>query len=228
MRGSYTVVRSIDGYLSQVTRLAGRGYYFYFAGCLKDGKEPERLDAKLIAKWKLDQPYWKREKRRRGAAPSIWYLRYEQHYLLLATHGRQDSGEPHEFFSEYESCLRDIRRYALYTFGYSIRYPRSKETGTHRAFVRLDKATYLDLKERMCEKAVRERYRERDAFEELFRRLPYQPYREVGRQLRTIVKEANKRRSRYRGFEQARLSCVRQRLRPVKIYEYADDDYLLK
>ena len=40
MPGSYTVVKNIDGFLSQVVRLAGSGYYFYFSGQLKPEKDP--------------------------------------------------------------------------------------------------------------------------------------------------------------------------------------------
>jgi hypothetical protein len=182
-------VKNIDGALSQITRLAGNGYYFVFYNQLKPGKDPERLDEKMIRLWSLDQPYWKREKRRRGHAPSIWYLRYKQHYLLLSTHGRGPEGSDHPFFKEYQNQLFDIRRYALYFCGYSIRYPRSKATGKYQAFVRLDKPTYEMVRDRFIEIGIRESYREREAIEAEFKRLPYQPYREVGNQLRRVLTE---------------------------------------
>ena len=109
MRGSYTIAPNIDAFLAQVVRLAGNGYYFYFRGELKPSKDPLKLDAKLIQEWQLDQPYWKREKRRRGEAPSIWYLRFERQFLLPATHGRTEEGQAHRFFTEYGSTLKDIR-----------------------------------------------------------------------------------------------------------------------
>ena len=216
MRGSYTIAPNIDAFLAQVVRLAGNGYYFYFRGELKPSKDPLKLDAKLIREWQLDQPYWKREKRRRGAAPSIWYLRYRRDYLLIATHGRTEGREAHRFFEEYGSTLKDIRKNAIYFCGYSIRYPISKETGRRRINVRLDKPTYEHLRDALCTKAIRERYRDRTEIEAEFASIPFQPYRDVGRQLRTILREANRRRGRYVGFEQARLTCLPDKVRIVK------------
>ena len=222
-RPSYNVVSSIDAFLSQVVRLAGRGYYFCFYNELKPGKDPEQLDRKLIERWELDKPYWKREKRRRGEAPSIWYLRYGRKYLLMATRGRSvergREGEPHPFFEEYDSVLFDIRKHALYFCGYSIRYPRSKTTGKHQAFVRLDKSTYEQLRETMCNKAARRQYRQREAIEAEFSKLPWQRYGPVSEQLRRILKEVNRRRMRYHGVEPARASAINWRMRTVKIYE---------
>lgn len=217
MRGSYTIAPNIDTFLAQIVRLAGNGYYFYFRGELKPSKDPLKLDAKLIREWQLDQPYWKREKRRRGAAPSIWYLRYKREYVLIATHGRTEDGQAHRFFEEYGSILKDIRKHAIYFCGYSIRYPISKETGRRRIIVRLDKRTYEHLRDTLCTKAIRERYRDRAAIEEEFASLPYQPYWAVGRQLRTILREANRRRSRYVGFEAARLGCLPNNVRIATI-----------
>ena len=213
MRGSYTIAPNIDAFLAQVVRLAGNGYYFYFRGELKPSKDPLKLDAKLVREWQLDQPYWKREKRRRGAAPSIWYLRYKREFLLLSTHGRTEDGQAHRFFDEYGSTLKDIRKNAIYFCGYSVRYPISKATGRRRINVRLDKPTYEHLRDTLSTKAIRERYRHRAAIEAEFASLPFQPYRDVGRQLRAILREVNRRRSRYFGFEPARLSCLPNKVR---------------
>lgn len=226
IRPSYNVVHSIDAFLSQLLRLTGRGYYFCFYNELKEGKDPLKLDAKLIEQWQLDKPYWRREPRYRGKAPSVWYLRFERHYVLLSTKGRcvekGKEGEPHPFFIEYEKTLFDIRKYALYFCGYSIRYPKSRTTGKHHAFVRLDKPTYQRLHETLCKKAISERYRERSAIEAEFQNIPWQPYREVGVQIRRILNEVNRRRVRYKGFAPARVKCVRWRIRTVKVY---DDEF---
>ena len=219
MRGSYTIAKNIDGFLAQLVRLVGHGYYFYFRGELKPSKDPEKLDAKLIREWRLDQPYWKREKRRRGEAPSIWYLRCERHYLLIATHGRNSDGDPHRFFEEYGSTLKDIRKNAMYFCGYSVRYPHSKETGRRRINVRLDKPTFQFLRDTLCTKAIRGPYHDRAAIEAEFESLPFQPYREVRRQLQIILREANRRRSRYSGLSPARQKCIPRRTRVSRIYD---------
>lgn len=224
-RPSYNVVNSIDAFLNQLLKLVRCGYYFCYYYQLKPGKDPLALDKKLIEEWQLNKPYWMREKRYRGEAPSIWYLRYKRHYVVLSTKGRcveeGKEGEPHAFFTEYGKSLIDIRKYALYFCGYSIRFPRSRVTGKPKAFVRLDKPTYQHLYETFCRKAISEKYREQSAMEAEFQNLPWQPYAEVGAQLRRILDEVNRRRTRYKGFPKARVKSIRWRIRTVKIY---DDD----
>ena len=127
MRGSYTIAPNIDAFLAQVVRLAGNGYYFYFRGELKPSKDPLKLDAKLIREWQLDQPYWKREKRRRGAAPK---------HLVPTLQARLPSNRNARPNRRWPSssllrgiridALKDIRKNAIYFCGYSIRYPISK------------------------------------------------------------------------------------------------------
>lgn len=218
MASSYLVAESIDEFLAQLTRLVGNGYYFYFYGELKPGKDVLKLDATLIHLWHLDRPYWRREKRRRGRAPGIWGIRYRRRYLLISTHGTsvEKKGEPHLFFREYElgKTLHDIRKQSLNFCGYAIRYTLSKDTGRRRLFVRLSKQTYAKLRDDLATKAIRQRYACRDAFEDEIRSLPYQWYRPVREQLKVILKEVNRRR-RYSGFEPVRLSCIPAKMRVV-------------
>ena len=209
--------KSIDAFLAHVVRLVGTGHYFYFAGTLKPGKDPRKLDRKLIAEWDLDKPSWKREARRRGAAPNIHYLRFGRHYLLVATHGKGTNGEPHRFFVEYESTLQDIRRNALRFCGYSIRYPVSKDTGRRRAFVRLDKDAYARARAELIAAAIRAQYRDPELIEALVSGLPYQWYRPVRQQLRVILNEVNRVR-RHAGLSPVRLSCVPTKMRVTQIF----------
>ena len=209
---SYNVVHNIDAFLAQLLRLVGNGYYFYFAVELQAGKDPEKTQQRIIDAWGLDIPSWKREKRRRGKQPSIWLLRYDRTLVVLSTYGWTENGDPHPFFVQNEDRLRDIRRYALYFCGYSIRYPISKETKKRKLFVRLDKETYLNLKARLCRDGIREQFRTREAMEAKFASLPYQPFSEVYKQMRIILEEVNKRR-RYKGYEPIRLACVPKKVR---------------
>ena len=210
---SYNVVANIDGFLHQLMRLVGSGYYFYYQVELEPGKNTQATHQRIIQEWGLEIPYWKREKRRRGQLPSIWMLAYDRHIIVLSTYGRTKEGEPHRFFIENEERLYDIRRHALYFCGYSIRYPISKETGKRKLFVRLEKEKYLSLKARLCRDGIRERFRDREVMEAEFSALPYQPYGEVYRQLRIILEEVNKRR-KYKGFKPLHLSCVPSKMRP--------------
>lgn len=222
-RPSYTIVDNIDAALSQLVRLIGHGYHFVFYAELKHGKDPAALDEKLIDLWDLDQPGWKRESRRRGKAPSIWYLRYREHYFLLSTKGRSVDEHkrtvPHPFFLEYGDTLVDVQRYALYFCGYSIRYPRVH--GVHQLNVSLEKRAYEYHRDTLLQKSTSERYRTREAMEAEFAKLPHQPYRLVLEQYHRILRLVNKRRARYRGFEPAREECIPDRIRVATLYDRA-------
>ena len=209
--------KSVDGFLAQVGRLVGSGHYFYFAATLRADKDPQNLDRKLIDRWDLDKPAWKREARRRGAAPNIHYLRYKRFYVLLATHGKGEGGIPHPFFVEYQRTLGDIRKNALRFCGYSIRYPVSRQTGSRRLFVRLDKRTYGRIRSQLMIAAIGQRYRDPDAFESVVRDLPFQWYRPVRDQLRVILKDVNRVRRRA-GFEPVRLACIPMRMRVTDVF----------
>jgi hypothetical protein len=209
--------KSVDAFLSQVVRLIGTGHYFYFQGTLKKDKDPRELDRKLIREWDLDKPSWKREARRRGAAPNIHYLRFGAHYVLMATHGKTRTGEAHRFFLEYKGQVHDIRKNALRFCGYSIRYPISKETGRRRAFVRLEKESYERLRASLLSNSIRARYREPDAFESIVRSLPFQWYKPVRHQVRVILKEVNRAR-RHACLPPVRLSCVPTKMRVTDVF----------
>lgn len=209
--------KSVDAFLAQVGRLVGTGHYFYFAATLRADKDPQNLDRKLIARWDLDKPAWKREARRRGAAPNIHYLRYKRFYVLLATHGKGSGGVPHVFFVEYQRTLRDIRKNALRFCGYSIRYPVSKQTGNRRLFVRLGKGTYGSVRSKLMTAAIGQQYRDPDAFEGLVRSLPFQWYKPVRDQLRVILNDVNRARRRA-GFEPVRLACIPSLMRVTDVF----------
>ena len=204
--------RSTDAFLAQLTRLVSSGHYFYFLCTLKDGKDPSKLDEKLIRLWNLDKPAWKREARRRGRSPNIHYLRFRRTYLLISTHGTSQDGKPHPFFTEYQP--QDITRKGLSVFAYQVRYPYSKTAGKRRLFVRLNKDTYEGLRSEMLNKAVWPRYEQRETMEAEFRRLPFQLYKPVQMQIRIIAKEVNRVR-RYAGFEPVRLTRLPNRMRPL-------------
>jgi hypothetical protein len=215
--------KSIDAFLAHVVRLVGSGHYFYFVGILKNDKDPRELDRKLIREWELDKPAWKREARRRGAAPNIHYLRFGHHYVLIATHGKSRNGETHRFFLEYQGQVQDLRKNALHFCGYSIRYPISKETGRRRVFVRLDKASYERLRADLVTSSIRVRYRERDALESFVRSLGFQWYKPVRNQVRVILKEVNRAR-RHAGLSPVRLTCVPTKMRVTEVFVDATAD----
>lgn len=227
-RPSYNIVSNIDAFLKQLVNLGSNGYYFYYHQQVKAKKTADAYDQTLIEKWELDKPYWMREARRRGMAPSIWMLRFERNCLLLSTKGRDVTsgreGEPHDFFVRYGSHMRDIRKQSLYFCGFAIRFPRCHETGKWKAQVKLDQTTYEHLKEMMLKKATSERYRTQEAIEREFSNIPWQRYGHVCEQIRRILDEANRRRQRYQGYPPARVTKIRWKMRTARIYDYDSEE----
>jgi hypothetical protein len=95
----------------------------------------------------------------------------------------------------------------LKVFGYSIRYTFSETAKRQKVFVRLDDETRRKVQYHMLTICVWNTYRNKEALEREFRRLPYQPYEPVFAQLASIAKQVNRLRRR-RGFDAIGLSCI--------------------
>jgi hypothetical protein len=74
-------------------------------------------------------------------------------------------------------------------------------------FVRLDDETRRKVQYHMLTICVWNTYRNKEALEREFRRLPYQPYEPVFAQLASIARQVNRLRRR-RGFDAIDLSCI--------------------
>jgi len=212
--------KSKDAFVAQLIRYVTSGHYFYFACTLKPGKDPKRLDEKLISHFGLAKPYWKRSKRWRGERPNIHYLRYDRFYVLIGTHGREGSEAGHPLFREYPGQVRDIRRHAILFHGYSIRYSLPQGSKRRKVFVRLTRDAYADIRRDLVDKATRPSFRDREAMEAAFRARSYefQPYGPVHEQLSRILKDVNRRR-RYAGFETARSTkCIPRFTKSSSVY----------
>src|SRR5437868_5921856 len=84
---------SLAGFIQQLTsRYVASGYVFYVVGRVPAGKDPRRVDAKLIARYGVDCSKFTRARRKRAGRANVHYLRYRDVFVLLATHGE------HPFF----------------------------------------------------------------------------------------------------------------------------------
>jgi hypothetical protein len=193
--------KSLDGVVAQLIRYVASGHYFYVTGRIPERKDPVVVDAKLIGLYGVAKPRWARARRRLRGTAGIHYLRYGHFFVLIATHGK------HAFFEDHATTFRDIRRRALHIGGYAIRYTYSERERRWKVFVRLDRETYSNLRSQMLDLAIRPRYHAPDGLEQEFRRLGWQPYGPVRRQLAAILKAVNRRR-RYAGLAQIRLACL--------------------
>lgn len=214
-------VKSIDGFLSQAVRyIACGGHYFYIRVKVPEGKDPRAVAEKLLDRYDIRKKRWQRKRRHLKETASIHLLLFHEVIVIMLTKGQHKA-----FYDDHQSSVRDIRRTALKAFGYSIRYTFSELEKRQKVFIRLDEETNRKVKAHMLTICVWDTYRDCEALEREFRRLPYQPYEPVFAQLMKIGREVNKARRR-RGFNSIDLDCItwKRRLRPVFVERVGQEE----
>ena len=207
------LARSRTAFIAQVVRYISKGYFFYVVCQIPERKNPVDIDAKLLERYSVKQPRWRREKRNLKDSAAVHYLRFGQMFVLMLTKGRHDA-----FYEDHAASVRDIRRRnALVVFDYSIRYTFSEFEKRYRTFVRLDQKTYAKLKADLIARAGWSCYRERERMEREFFLLPYESYGPVIEQLQTIRTAVNRVR-RTRGFDYVRPEAIRRKLNLMKVF----------
>jgi hypothetical protein len=92
---------SVEGFVQVLaTNYLPHGYWFYVSGIVPEGKDPERVDEKLIERYGVAISRQGRVRRKHAGLANLHYLRFGRFWLLLATHGR------HEFFDREEKNLK--------------------------------------------------------------------------------------------------------------------------
>jgi hypothetical protein len=184
------------------------GYWFYVTGRIPDGKDPDRVDRKLIEQYDIGVSKWTRARRRAVGIAAIQYIRHDRFFVLLATHGR------HPFFAAEQSQLRDARRVPIRYGGYSMSY-----RGGH-PHVRIENSQYRLLKECTVRLAKEGDLGRLFSF---FYSLPFEPYAPIRRQLLNLVRAAS-RVSKGGGGPSVPYRAVRLRRRVVHVYETAEEE----
>lgn len=198
------VCTSMAGFIQQLAvSYVSNGYFFYVLGVVPDGKDPARVDAKLIDKFNIDVSKWSRARRKRSGIASIQYLRFGRLFALLATHGE------HTFFESEGDRVRDLRRVPLKAFGYAVSYKRG------HAHVRIEKEEMKRLSAFLLSNAV---HRQASWLESVFLSLPYEPYAPVRRQFLQLLRKVNRAR-RLAGYQPLSIECLRLRRRIVRPFE---------
>ncbi len=201
------VATSLAGFLQQLTvSYLSHGYWFYVTGCVPEGKDPELVDAKLIAKYGIEMSRWARARRRKAGLAGLQYIRYRRFFVLLATHGQ------HRFFEEEQANVHDARKRPLTFWGYSVSYRQG------HPHVRIQQTDYSLLKARMLDAAVRQAA---EVLWDSFQALPYEPYAPVRRQLLNILRAVNRRRQ-LAGLALVEVTCIRMRRRICRPFGATD------
>jgi len=187
---------TLAGFLQQLTvSYLSHRYWFYVTGCVPGDKDPEAVDAKLIAKYGIAISRWARARRKQAGLANLQYIRFRRFFVLMATHGR------HPFFQEEGDRVHDARKRPITFWGYSVSYRKG------HPHVRIAQEDYRMLKDRMLGRALRPDIHE---IWSAFRSLPYEPYAPVRRQLLNILRAVNRRR-RLAGLGTVPFTCIRMR-----------------
>jgi hypothetical protein len=202
-------VPTVGGFVQQVAvSYLAHGYFFYVAGIIPEGKDPQRVDEKLVQRYGLDISKWARARRKRAGLASVAYLRHCRFFLLLATHGE------HPFFEAEGGAVKDVRRVPIRFGSYSISY-----RGGH-PHVRIAEPTMRDLKEQLGVLALR---RSSVDLEGVLHRLPFEPYAPVRSQFCELLRMVNRVRG-VAGLDRISSTCLRFRRTPLRVFGIADSE----
>lgn len=184
------VARSRDAFVHYlVTSVICRGYWFYVTGRIPDGKDPELIDRKLIAKYDAGISKSSRWRRKKLGKANVRYVRWKNFFVIFATKGE------HDFFGE-ESEIRDIRKIPIKVGGYSISFrrdgrPLSGRGETFRVHVRIEAERFKELLAEFEHYACR---MSADRLAAKLYELPFQGYAPVRRQLCSLLRAINLKR----------------------------------
>ena len=198
---------SVDGFVEQLVRYVNAGHYFYVTGSVPAEKVEQRIDQKLLERYSVVMARWERARRKQAGFASVHYLRYEQFFILIGTHGN------HAFYDQHSpQQISDCRRNGIRFAGYSIRRSYCSRTNKWHTLVRLDKVTVQALKSHLLQIATR---RGKLQLEDEIRSICFQPYRPVREQLIAMVRAVNRKR-KAAGMQVIDLNAVRSRRRITK------------
>lgn len=226
LTGEYRhIATSREGFVQQVaTSYVNRGYRFFVAIRLPDGKDPRQVDDKLIDRYGIAIDSGRRFRRKQRGLANLQYIRFGRSALLLATKGQ------HEFFQAEANNIRDCARVPMLALGYSIKYVRGgyllkrlqedAEAGPsrdpkHRVRVQIARQLYLEL---LSELVGQARRRREDWFRWRFWNIGFEPYAPVRKQLLKILKQVNAER-KAAGLARVPTEVIRFRRRIVKPFE---------
>lgn len=192
---------SVEGFIQQLAvAYVARGYFFYVTGWIPPHKDRQAVDEKLVEQYQIDLSKWARARRKQLGQASLQYLRHEDFFVLLATHGQ------HQFFDREGRNVQDIRRRALTYAGYGVGF-----RGGH-VQVRIDLPQYRLLKAWFEEEATRWSV---SSLAKAFYNLPFEPYYFVRRQEFNMLRAVNRRRNAA-GLPPVPAECIWLKRRPVK------------
>lgn len=201
------------------------GYWFYVCGLIPEHKSPAVIDERILAKYDIRLSRQQRYRRKQQGMANLHYLRFERHFVILATHGR------HVFFEAEAGNIRDARKTPIPFGGYNIAVKRGgfiRKTASqisavqddrYRVRVKIGRKALCNLSACLLELST---HRTADNLEWAMWNQPYEPYAPVRKQLLNLLRQINAKRSAM-GYDKLSPSCIRYRRQIVK--PFADSEY---
>ena len=88
------------------------GYFWYIFREIPEGKNLEKIDKKILAKYGITTERYKRFRLGNLGKRKIAYVRYKRHFVLIATHGKNEHFDREKFY--------DVRESPLHFKGYTV------------------------------------------------------------------------------------------------------------
>lgn len=179
--------------LSTVSKVLNT-YHWFTSGEIPEGKNPKRVDQKLIALYGCESTRSERQRKARAKEANALYFRYKRFWALLATDGE---GEIHDC-----EPLRSARGNSLVIFNHSVKLADS------RVVVRVESSMWGKLRERVRAACFIENP---NVLEALIRdqvtTLGLIPFRGTIEQQETLLRMLNEKR-KHAGLPKLRKSCL--------------------
>ena len=213
---------SVEGFVQMLaSNYLPHGYWFYVTGRIPEGKSAESIDQKILAKYGIELSRQQRSRRKLQGLANLQYLRFENFFVILATHGK------HQFFEAEAATVKDIRKVPLQFRGYSISVKRGgflkREVGEeeatadkrHRVRVIISREAFRNLAGHLLDLAT---HRSAETLRWEFWNQPFEPYAPIRKQLLKVLRAVNNKRQST-GYEKLPFDCIRYRRAIVKPFE---------
>ena len=230
--GEY-IATSRQGFIQQiVSGWVRNGYYFYVHGKLRENKNPKEFDQKVTTRYPVVMKPGRRFSRKQRGVINVAYVRYKQHWIMLATPGYHE--ETKEGFWDWRATeagnIRNcMRGQPIKLLGYSISYVRGgyvlnlakknpdgppERDYRYRVRVQISREAMVVLKAYLLGNATSH---SEAWLSDQFWYVPYEPYAPVRKQLLELLRQVNAVRSAV-GKSKLPSRVIRTRQRRVKVF----------
>lgn len=183
-------------------------------GRIPDRKNPAAVDASIIERYGIDVSEATRWRRKQLGKANLHYIRFERHFVLMATRGA------HRFYEAEARSIRWAGECSIKVANYSISYRpggrtrRGEVDSKWHSHVQIEWEHCKELKAMFLGLACR---RSTKQLAQLFYELPFEPYAPVRRQIGTIWSGVNRQRQRA-GLPQVPVDVLPFRTKSVKVF----------